>query len=117
MTARNTREPDSLVKLFWRRFRYNALALTALVLVIAAILTAIVGPSLVAADPKKIDYAAINSRPTAKHPFGTDDLGRDTLARLVSGLRVSLLVAAYAEALDVVLGVPLGLAAGYLGGK
>jgi oligopeptide transport system permease protein len=117
MTEGRTRQQDSLRRLFWRRFTSNALAVTALVLVIAAILTAVFGPYLVAADPNKIDYAAINSGPTREHPFGTDDLGRDTLARLVYGLRVSLLVAAYAELLDILLGVPLGLAAGYLGGK
>ena len=117
MTERQTREPDSLAKLFWRRFGQNALAVTALVIVIGVILAAILGPYLVAADPNKIDYTAINSSPTGKHPFGTDDLGRDTLARLIYGLRVSLLVAAYAELIDIVVGVPLGLAAGYIGGK
>lgn len=78
---------------------------------------AIVGPWLVSADPNCIDYAAINAPPTATHPLGTDNLGRDTLARLLHGLRVSLLVAAFVELLDILLGVPLGLAAGYLGGK
>jgi ABC-type dipeptide/oligopeptide/nickel transport system permease subunit len=117
MTERQIRRPDSLRRRFWRRFTSNALAVTGLVVVIAAILTAILGPYLVTADPNKIDYAAINAGPTGKHLLGTDDLGRDTLARLVYGLRVSLLVAAYAELLDILLGVPLGLAAGYLGGK
>ncbi|HKG25492.1 MAG TPA: ABC transporter permease [Thermomicrobiales bacterium] len=117
MTERQIRRPDSLRRRFWRRFTSNALAVTGLVVVIAAILTAILGPYLVTADPNKIDYAAINAGPAGKHPLGTDDLGRDTLARLVYGLRVSLLVAAYAELLDILVGVPLGLAAGYLGGK
>jgi len=117
MTERQIRRLDSLRRRFWRRFTSNALAVTGLVVVIAAILTAILGPYLVTADPNKIDYAAINAGPTGKHPLGTDDLGRDTLARLVYGLRVSLLVAAYAELLDILVGVPLGLAAGYLGGK
>jgi len=117
MTERQIRRPDSLRRRFWRRFTSNALAVTGLVVVIAAILTAILGPYLVTADPNKIDYAAINAGPAGKHPLGTDNLGRDTLARLVYGLRVSLLVAAYAELLDILVGVPLGLAAGYLGGK
>jgi ABC-type dipeptide/oligopeptide/nickel transport system permease subunit len=108
---------DSLARVFWRGFISNALAVVGLVVMIAVILTAIVGPTLLATDPNKLDYTAINSLPTAKHPFGTDNLGRDTLARLIYGLRVSLLVAAYVELLDIVLGVPLGLAAGYLGGK
>jgi ABC-type dipeptide/oligopeptide/nickel transport system permease subunit len=112
-----THKPESLRRLFWRRLTANALAVTGLVVMIGVILIAIVGPRLMGADPNKLDYTAINSLPTAKHAFGTDNLGRDTLARLISGLRVSLLVAAYVELLDIVLGVPLGLAAGYLGGK
>jgi ABC-type dipeptide/oligopeptide/nickel transport system permease subunit len=111
------RETESLGKQFWRRFTTNALAVSGLVVMIGVVFAAIVGPRLVAADPNAIDYTAINALPTARHPFGTDNLGRDTLARLLSGLRVSLLVAAFVELLDVAFGVPLGLAAGYLGGK
>lgn len=111
------RKPESLAALFWRGFRGNALAVTSLVVMVFVVLTAVIGPYLVAADPNKIDYVAINSLPTAQHPFGTDNLGRDTLARLIYGLQVSLLVAAFVELLDFVLGVPLGLAAGYIGGK
>ena len=111
------REPEPLGKRFWRRFNRNALAVTGLVVMIGVVFTAIIGPYLVAADPNAIDYAAINSLPTGEHPFGTDNLGRDTLARMTHGLRVSLLVAAYVELLDLVLGVPLGLLAGYFGGK
>ena len=111
------RASQSLVTLFWRNFRNNALAVTGAVIMAGVILVAVAGPLFVATDPNKIDYAAINSLPTAAHPLGTDNLGRDTLARLIHGLRVSLLVAAYVELLDLVLGVPLGLAAGYFGGK
>jgi len=108
---------ESIHALFWRKFTNNMLGVVGLVVMTGVVLIAILGPQLVTTDPNKIDYAAINSLPTASHPFGTDNLGRDTLARLIHGLRVSLLVAAYVEMLDVVLGVPLGLAAGYIGGK
>jgi ABC-type dipeptide/oligopeptide/nickel transport system permease subunit len=108
---------ESIHALFWRKFTNNTLGVVGLVVMTGVVFVAIFGPHLVTADPNKIDYAAINSLPTASHPFGTDNLGRDTLARLIHGLRVSLLVAAYVEMLDVVLGVPLGLAAGYIGGK
>jgi len=104
-------------RLFWRRFRTNKIAVVGLVVLVLLILTAIFGPSLIATNPNKLDYAAINAKPSAVHPFGTDNLGRDTLARLVYGLRVSLTVAAYVTVLDLLLGVPLGLAAGYFGGK
>ncbi len=110
-------EPESLWRLFWRRFGRNALAVTGLLVMIGLVLAALFGPGLVPIDPAKIDYAAINALPSATHRLGTDNLGRDTLARLVSGLRVSLLIAFYVELLDLLLGVPLGLASGYLGGK
>jgi oligopeptide transport system permease protein len=103
--------------LFWRRFGSNAASIAGLVVMTAVILAAIFGPLLIASDPNKLDYTAINSLPTSEHIFGTDNLGRDTLARLLYGLRVSLLVATYVELIDIVLGVPLGLAAGYFGGK
>jgi len=112
-----TRKPESPGALFRRRFGRNALAVTGLVVMIGVILIALVGPILVTADPNRIDYTAINALPNGKHLLGTDNLGRDTLARLISGLRVSLLVAGYVELLDIALGVTLGLAAGYLGGK
>ena len=117
MTERHAREPVSLRRLFWRRFSSNLLAVTGFVVMISAILAAAAGPHVIATDPNKIDYTAINALPSRQHPLGTDNLGRDTLARLIAGLRVSLLVAAYAELIDVLLGAPLGLAAGYLGRK
>lgn len=104
-------------RLFARRFRTNGLAVVCVAYMLVLIAVAIAGPRLVPAEPNKIDYAAINALPSASHPLGTDSLGRDTLARLVSGLRVSLSVAAYVELLSLVVGVPLGLAAGYFGGK
>lgn len=112
-----SRGPESPGRIFWRAFRQNRLAVAGLGIMLGVIALAIVGPWLVAIDPNRIDYAAINASPTAIHPLGTDNLGRDTLARLLYGLRVSLLVAAFVELLDILLGVPLGLAAGYLGGK
>lgn len=113
----HTRPAESLRRRFWRGFTRNALAVVGLVMMAAVILFALLGPHVFSADPNKLDYTAINALPGPNHPLGTDNLGRDTLARLVSGLRVSLLVALYVELLDIVLGVPLGLAAGYLGGK
>jgi ABC-type dipeptide/oligopeptide/nickel transport system permease subunit len=74
------------------------------------------GPLLYAQSATRLDYAAINALPSAAHPLGTDNLGRDTLARLLLGLRVSLLVAFYVETLNVLFGVTLGLVAGYFGG-
>jgi len=80
------------------------------------ILVAIFGPFFYTQSPIKIDYGAINGLPGATHPVGADNLGRDSLARLIYGLRVSLAVALYVETLNIGLGVTLGLLAGYYGG-
>src|SRR5581483_6495519 len=58
-----------------------------------------------------------NAWPGPGHPLGTDTDGIDILARLMAGIRVSLGVALFVEVLNVLLGVPIGLAAGYFGGR
>lgn len=103
-------------RLAWRRFVHNRLAVASLVVALALILAAVLGPLVYTANPNHQDYAAINVYPSMAHPLGTDSLGRDTLARILSGLRVSLLVAFYVELLNVGVGATLGLIAGYRGG-
>jgi peptide/nickel transport system permease protein len=66
--------------------------------------------------PNEQDYLAITEAPTAAHPLGTDDLGRDVLARIIYGSRISLLVGVIAVGIALMLGVSLGLLAGYAGG-
>jgi peptide/nickel transport system permease protein len=66
--------------------------------------------------PNEQDYLAITEAPTLAHPLGTDDLGRDVLARVIYGSRVSLQVGVIAVGIALVLGVTLGLVAGYVGG-
>ena len=66
--------------------------------------------------PNEQDYLAITEAPTAAHPLGTDDLGRDILSRIIYGSRVSLMVGVIAVGIAVVLGVTIGLLAGYAGG-
>ena len=62
------------------------------------------------------DYNAINSWPSPLHVLGADALGRDTLSRLLYGLRVSLIVAAFVQLINIVLGASLGLISGTFGG-
>ncbi|MFN8379940.1 MAG: ABC transporter permease [Anaerolineae bacterium] len=111
-----SRAPESPRAIFWRRFRNNKLAMVSLIILIGLILIAVFGPMIYQMSATKLDYAAINANPSAAHVAGTDNLGRDTLARIMLGLRVSLLVAFYVELINIALGVPLGLAAGYFGG-
>jgi peptide/nickel transport system permease protein len=67
--------------------------------------------------PDTVDLAARLAPPSAAHPLGTDGAGRDVLARLLHGSRTALLVGLVAVALEVLLGLLLGTAAGYLGGR
>ena len=67
-------------------------------------------------DPLIQDFTAILQGPNAVHWFGTDELGRDILARVVFGARTSLITAAGAVAIAAVVGVPIGLVAGFFGG-
>ena len=66
--------------------------------------------------PNEQDYIAITEPPSAAHWLGTDDLGRDILARIIYGTRVSLMVGVIAVGIALMLGVTLGLIAGYFGG-
>jgi ABC-type dipeptide/oligopeptide/nickel transport system permease subunit len=80
------------------------------------ILFAAFGPLIYPVDPAAQDVDNLRSFPTLTHLLGTDDRGRDTLARLMIGLRVSLIVAVAVEAFNVIVGAGLGVLAGYFGG-
>jgi peptide/nickel transport system permease protein len=87
----------------------------ALILLIVAV-TAIVGPWVLPDPLSQPDILAGSMPPGLGHPFGTDQLNRDILSRVVTGARVSLGVALLAVALSMTLGAAVGLVAGYLGG-
>ena len=87
-------------------------------LVLGAVLVviAIAGPALVTIDPNDIDVANRFSGPSSAHLLGTDDLGRDTLVRLIYGSRMSLFIAVMSATLGTLLGPVIGLVSGFLGG-
>ncbi len=95
-----------------RRFRRRPAAMAGLVLVAGFLVLAIAGPFL-AGDPAAQDYIATLKPPSGTHPLGTDDLGRDLLARIAYGARVSLEAGVLSTMLAMVVGVPIGLVAGY----
>jgi ABC-type dipeptide/oligopeptide/nickel transport system permease subunit len=101
---------------FWRRLARQRLGLISLALIVALALLAILAPWIGPHDQASADFSSINAAPSIRHPLGADRLGRDTLARLLAGLRVSLLVAVFVEAINILLGATLGLLAGYFGG-
>src|SRR5918912_1868320 len=65
----------------------------------------------------KTNFGRINEGPTREYPFGTDQLGRDMLSRMIYGARVSMLVGLGAQILVVLIGVPIGALAGWAGGR
>jgi peptide/nickel transport system permease protein len=98
-----------------RRFLRRPMAVLGLVLVVLFLLLAIFGP-LLTPDPLAQNLTSAFASPSAHHLLGTDDLGRDELARLAAGARVSLLAGVLSTALAMVVGVPIGLASGYFRG-
>ncbi|MDT7952620.1 MAG: ABC transporter permease [Acetobacteraceae bacterium] len=85
-------------------------------LVVLVVLAALVGPGMSPYGPDSPDFVATLAAPSAQHWFGTDDLGRDVLARILSGARVSLFVGVGSVAAALLVGLPIGLVAGYAGG-
>ena len=106
----------------WERFRRNRVAMAGLLLIALLIVIAISAPLLVhlglVRDPLELDVANIEVGPgQAGHPLGSDGLGRDTLARLVFGSRISLSVGILVQAIILPIGLAIGLTAGYFGGR
>jgi len=106
-----------LFKVLWRRFSRNRLALTGAIIVVLLIVVAIFADIISPYDPMAIDVHNVLSPPSRAHPFGTDDLGRDVLSRMLYGSRVSLRVGFVAVGLAMMVGVIIGSIAGFYGGK
>ncbi|MDB5370973.1 MAG: transporter, permease protein [Roseomonas sp.] len=100
----------------WRRLLRDPRAMLGLALVALAVLAALLVPLLPLPGPEAPDFMATLSPPSAAHLLGTDDLGRDTLSRILSGARVSLLVGVASVGAALLLGGTIGLLAGFLGG-
>jgi peptide/nickel transport system permease protein len=98
----------------WRSFRRNRVAMVSTVVVLLLALMAIVSAFWTPYDYAAQDLTLRLNGPSWSHPFGTDDYGRDVLSRLMVGARVSLAVGILAVALTMVVGVTIGLVAGYV---
>ena len=99
-----------------RFFASNPLNLAALVLIVALLAVALAGDAVAPYSPTLPSYGSLLNGPSGAHPFGTDEVGRDVLSRVLSGARVSLLVAAVVLASGVLVGLLLGALAGLAGG-
>ena len=109
------REHESMLSLVWRRFRRHPGAVVGsimLTIIILAVVFAFLSPY----DPNASDIKNRLQPPSWQHPFGTDALGRDLLTRCLYGGRISLFVGSMVVVITLLIGVPVGAIAGYLGG-
>ena len=107
----------SLFKDAFNRLIANRLAVVGMIVVVLLLLVAAIGPYITPYDFLSQDLNARNQFPSAAHWFGTDDLGRDVLSRVIYGARTAVFVAFAVTILSFIIGTVLGSLAGYLGGK
>ena len=100
---------------FLRRYASNKAALVGAIILGVLILVAILAPLLTSYNPADQDLSSAFELPSWAHWFGTDNLGRDILARIMYGGRYTLLIGVIAVAISTVIGVPIGLISGYYG--
>ncbi len=101
---------------FRKRFLHDKLAVVGLAIVLAFFILSILTPYIAPYDPSTIDVDNILAAPTARHLFGTDDLGRDVFTRMLYGAGISLKVGFVAVGIATLIGILLGAVSGYYGG-
>jgi len=101
---------------FWRRFRSNRVATAGLVVIAVLFLLSFCAGFITPYDPDALDAWHVLLPPSSAHLFGTDELGRDVLTRVIFGARVSLKVGFVAVGIAVAIGTVVGLFAGFYGG-
>ena len=107
---------ESLGAIALRQFGHTPSGLVGGALVAGFVLLAAIAPWLAPYDPVAADFGDVLSSPSPRHLFGTDDIGRDILSRVIHGSRISLEAGLFTVAVALVVGLPLGLAAGFFGG-
>ena len=103
-------------QVFWARFRTNRFAITGGVVVIFLFLLSFLAPYITPYGPNDLDLFHVLMPPSSGHWFGTDDLGRDVLTRMIYGASISLEVGFVAAGIAVIIGTIVGLVAGYYSG-
>jgi len=112
-TETDTAPPSGKWGDVWRQFTSHRGAMAGGIFFVFIVLAVIIGPSLWTIEPTYIDIRARNQGLSLAHPFGTDQLGRDLLARMLAGGQVSIAVGMTAMLLALVLGTLIGVSAGY----
>lgn len=111
--AGDREEHRSLRQDVWRQFKKHKGAVVGLILLTIIVIATIFGPIIYSVDPYEIDTVNASAPPSADHPLGTDNLGRDVLARLLVGGRISLAVGFAAMIFGLIIGTGVGVVAGY----
>ncbi len=106
------RRSVSLAQDMWRRFKRHKLALIGALILVIIVAGVVFGPWLWPVAINDIDFGARLKPPSLKHPFGTDDLGQDLLARMLYGGRISIAVGFAAMLISIVVGTIIGAIAG-----
>jgi peptide/nickel transport system permease protein len=107
---------ESPMRRAWRRLKRRKGAMAGLAVLTLFVVLAIFAPLIAPYDPAAQSWSAVRKAPTFAHWFGTDEVGRDVLARVIYGTRASLLAGVISVTIALGVGVPFGLIAGYLGG-
>ena len=100
-----------------RRLLRRPAAAVGLAVIAFFVALAVLAPLVSPYDPLATSWTAVRKAPSAAHWFGTDEIGRDVLARVIWGARASLLAGVVSVLISLTIGVPIGLLAGYAGGK
>ncbi|MBF9000211.1 MULTISPECIES: ABC transporter permease [Vibrio] len=101
----------------WMKFRANPVGWIGLIVIVAFVVMAICAPWLAHFEPTKTNWMAVRQAPSATYWLGTDEIGRDIYSRLLFGARASLMAGFFSVFIALIIGVPLGMIAGYCGGK
>jgi peptide/nickel transport system permease protein len=109
-------EPRPPRRIAWRRFRGNGAAVASAAFLLLMYAVAAGGPAITPYPPNAVDIMNANARPSPAHWLGTDENGRDVLARVIAGARTTMTVGLIAMVIAVVIGACVGSVGGYLGG-
>ncbi len=100
----------------WRRLKRRKAAMLGLIIIALLIAIALLAPLIAPYDPAAQSWTAVRKAPSLAHWFGTDEVGRDVLSRVIYGARASLAAGCISVCIALGVGIPLGMTAGYLGG-
>lgn len=112
-----SKRPETMLGLAYKHFIKHKLAVAGVIVVVLLVVACIIGPMLSPYDVEKSSLRERYQPPSLEHPFGTDDLGRDLLTRILSGGRISLSIGLLSMMIAVVVGVTIGSLAGFFGGR